>query len=382
MPSGRVCAMKSLILLGLAALAAPAVPAEGQQVTRLGPGDEWITDFSRVTVPLEEIVSGGPTKDAIPAINAPSFVSAAEADDWLKDREPVALLRIDGVVKAYPLHILIHHEIVNDVVGSRPISVTYCPLCNTTIAFDRKFDDRLLDFGTTGRLRHSDLIMYDRQTETWWQQVTGEGIIGTYAGRTLTMVPAPVMSWKDVRDGFPDVLVMSRETGYQRPYGRNPYPLYDRSKSPMAALFRFGRKDDRLRAMDRVVALQSGSDFLAVPFRELKDVRVANVTVGARELVVFWAPGTASAVDAQVMANGRDVGSSAVYDPIVDGRLLTFEKADDERYRDRQTKSLWDITGRALEGEMSGTQLIDVTHGNHFWFAWGTFRPETEVWRK
>lgn len=368
-------------VLGLVACTAPAA-ARGQQSTRFGPGDEWITDFSRITVPLEEIVSGGPGKDGIPAVDVPIFVDAQAADRWLRDREPVALIRANGVVKAYPLQILIHHEIVNDVVGKLPVTITYCPLCNTTLAFKREFDGQLLDFGTTGRLRHADLIMYDRQSETWWQQATGEGIIGKYAGHTLTQVPAPVMSWKDIRDGFPDVQVLSRDTGFQRSYGRNPYPLYDRSRAPMARFFRFGRKDDRLKAMDRVVALESGGQYLAVPFRELKDVRVANVRVGDLSLVVFWAPGTASAVDAPRIANGRDVGSSAVYDPTVDGRVLSFESAGDGRYRDRETGSTWDITGKSIGGEWVGTQLVEVPHGNHFWFAWGTFRPETVVWRK
>lgn len=381
--SCRVCAVKSLLLLvALVVCTAPAPGAEGQEVTRFGKGDEWITDFSRIIVPLEEIVSGGPGKDGIPAIDAPTFVDADAADQWLEDREPVALVRIEGVVKAYPLQILIHHEIVNDVVGSRGVTVTFCPLCNTTLAFEREFDDQILDFGTTGRLRHSDLIMYDRQSETWWQQATGEGIIGKYAGERLTMVPAPVMSWKDVRDGFPDVRVLSRETGFRRSYGRNPYPLYDRSTTPTRAFFRFGRKDDRLRAMDRVVALESNGSYLAVPFRELKDVRVANVTVGRMRVAVFWAPGTASALDTQNISNGRDVGSSAVYHPAVDGRVLSFEPAGDGRYRDRETESLWDITGVAIAGTLAGTQLIEIPHGNHFWFAWGTFRPDTEVWRR
>jgi uncharacterized protein DUF3179 len=391
MLSHRVFSLKPLVLsmlVGLgAAGGASALQTEGQEeerprITRFGEGDEWITDFTRVVVPIEEIVSAGPVKDGIPAIDAPQFVTAGKADRWLKNREPVAVVRADGVVKAYPLQILIHHEIVNDVVGERAISVTFCPLCNTTLAFERDFDGQLLDFGTTGRLRHSDLVMYDRQSETWWQQVTGEGIIGKYAGRSLTMFPAPVMSWKDVKERFPDVRVLSRETGFRRPYGRNPYPLYDRSKSPMAAFFRFGREDDRLKAMDRVVALESNDEYLAVPFRELNDVRVANVEVGNRKMVVFWKPGTASALDARNMASGRDVGASAVYDPSVAGRVLNFERADDDRFRDRETGSLWDITGLAIEGELAGTQLEDLVHGNHFWFAWGTFRPETEIWRK
>ena len=162
-------------------------------------GDEWKTDFSRHTVPLDEIVSGGPPKDGIPAIDHPMFVAVHEADRWLGQREPVVVVRLGDETKAYPLQILIWHEIVNDVVGATPVAVTYCPLCNTALAFDRRLDGRVLDFGTTGRLRYSDLVMYDRQTESWWQQATGEAIVGSLAGAELTFIPAPLVSWKTVK---------------------------------------------------------------------------------------------------------------------------------------------------------------------------------------
>ena len=176
-----------------------AVAAFGFGVVSALPGQSrsgWKTDFSKRTVPLDEIVSGGPPKDGIPAIDNPKFVAVGQADRWLEDREPVVLVALGGVAKAYPLRILIQHEIVNDVVGRVPVSITYCPLCNTAISFDRRFDGMLLDFGTTGNLRHSDLIMYDRQTETWWQQATGEGIVGEFAGRKLTFLSSPLVSWK------------------------------------------------------------------------------------------------------------------------------------------------------------------------------------------
>ena len=190
-PRGQVTRSRSLfatILLVSAAQLAAAGAALAQ--------DQWATDFDKHTVPLREIVSGGIPKDGIPAIDSPRFVSVSEADRWLEDREAVAVVEVGGQTKAYPLQILIHHEIVNDVIGGQPISVTYCPLCNTALAFERRFDGRLLDFGTTGRLRHSDLVMYDRQTETWWQQATGEGIVGEYAGLQLTFVSAWVFSWQ------------------------------------------------------------------------------------------------------------------------------------------------------------------------------------------
>ena len=343
--------------------------------------ETWTTDFSKSTVPMSEIVSGGPPKDGIPAIDDPVFIPVDRADRWLGDREPVAVVRNGTVVKAYPLQILIWHEIVNDRVGDLPVSVTFCPLCNTTLAFDRRFDGRLLDFGTTGRLRHSDLVMYDRQTETWWQQATGEGIVGEYAGEQLTFVPANVMAWSDVKSQFPEAQVLSRETGHQRRYGENPYRNYDRRQNPFSWAWK-GRQDDRLPLMERVVAIGGvESESVAVPFSTLAEERVVELDHEGEPLVVFWAPGTASALEATDMARGRDVGASAVFRSELDGDRLRFEEAGDGRFRDRETGSVWSLAGVAVDGPHAGRSLEAVPHGNHFWFAWITFRPETRVER-
>ncbi len=174
----------------------------------------WKTDFSKHTVPLSEIQSGGPPRDGIPPIDRPSFVDTRAAE-WLNDREPVVVYEEGGDARAYPLQILIWHEIVNDTVGGRPVTITFCPLCNTAIAFDRRLDGVTYDFGTTGNLRHSDLVMWDRQTESWWQQVTGEAIVGALSGARLTPVPASINSFADFRTTFPNGSVLSRETGPQ-----------------------------------------------------------------------------------------------------------------------------------------------------------------------
>jgi hypothetical protein len=184
---------------------------------------EFRTDFSKHSVPYSEILSGGPPKDGIPSIDAPKFQSTREADEWLSDREPVVFVQVGDDARAYPIQILIWHEIVNDTVGGEPLLVTFCPLCNTAIAFKRTFDGTVLDFGTTGRLRYSNLIMYDRQTETWWQQATGDAITGEYTGAQLEFYPASMISWADFKALYPDGKVLSRDTGHVRNYGRNPY---------------------------------------------------------------------------------------------------------------------------------------------------------------
>ena len=361
--------------LALLALVLVPVPVAAQF------GREWKTDFSRHTVPLDEIVSGGPPKDGIPAVDRPRFVNVRQADRWLSDREPVVLVFLNGEAKAYPIQILIWHEIVNDELGGVPITVTFCPLCNTALAFDRRHAGRVLDFGTTGRLRHSDLVMYDRQTESWWQQATGRGIVGEFAGHRLTFISAPLISWKTFKETYPDGRVLSRETGHSKPYGNNPYVWYDRPQSSPIRGFFSGRTDERLPAKERVAAVELGGETVAFPFSLLAEKRVVQDEVGGVAIVVFWAPGTASALDDRRIAEGRDVGSSGVFRRDVNGRRLSFQPVGDGRFRDSETGSTWDILGRAVAGPLAGTQLDVVQHGNHFWFAWAVFVPDTRIVR-
>jgi hypothetical protein len=346
-------------------------------------GSEWSTDFSRHTVPLDEIVSGGPPKDGIPAIDDPRFVPVEGADRWLEEDEPVLVVELNGEAKAYPLQIMIWHEIANDRVGGVPVAVTYCPLCNTGITFDRRHRGRVLDFGTTGKLRHSDMVMYDRQTESWWQQASGEGIVGQFAGDTLRWIPTQTLAWAMYRDAHPDGEVLSRETGYRRAYGTNPYRGYDLPGprgGPFRRLLGDAETDDRLPPMERVAAVRLGGESVAFPFSRLEEVKVANAEIAGRAVVVFWGAGTASALQAREVSGGRDVGSTGVFFRTLDGRALTFEPRE-EGFRDRETGSTWTLLGKAVSGPLAGAELEAVPHGDFFWFAWGVFRPDTRVWR-
>src|ERR671910_2978484 len=221
--------MRALLALPLMALAIMASSADAGPLRWV---HEWpATDFERTVVDLGEIRDGGPPKDGIPAIDNPRFRPVAEVDD-LADTEPVIGLTVAGESRAYPLRVLTWHEIANDVIGGVPVAVTYCPLCNAAIVFDRRLDGSVLDFGTTGRLRHSDLVMYDRQSESWWQQYSGEAIVGRYAGRTLEMLPARLESWAEFRAREPDGLVLVPADPDARPDGTNPYVGSDRPAMP------------------------------------------------------------------------------------------------------------------------------------------------------
>jgi hypothetical protein len=257
--------------------------------------------------------------------------------------------------------------------------VTFCPLCNTAIAFDRNFDGQVLDFGTTGRLRFSNLIMYDRQTETWWQQATGEGIAGEYTGQQLTFLPASIIGWGEFKTNFPEGQVLSRETGFPREYGRNPYAGYDNiNNSPF--LFRGPETPGVLPAMARVLTVELNSDAVAYPYEVLQEQGAINDTLAESEIVIFWQPGTASALDASRIAEGQDVGAGVSFSREVDGQILTFSY-DGEKITDDQTGSEWDVFGRAVSGELAGTQLEPIVSVNHFWFSWAAFKPETRVYQ-
>ena len=340
---------------------------------------EFKTDFSRHTVAYDEILSGGPSKDGIPAIDNPKFVSVDEANAWLKPQEPVVFVQVGDDSRAYPIQILIWHEIVNDSVGGKPLLVNFCPLCNTAIAFERSFDGQIFDFGTSGRLRYSNLIVYDRQTETWWQQATGDAIAGKYAGAQLPFYPAAMISWDNFRAAHPQGKVLSRETGHRRSYGSNPYLGYDDvNQTPF--LYQGNPTPGALPPMARVLTLELGGEAVAYSYDILSSVNVVNDTVGAQRVVVLWTWGTASALDAAQIPDGRDVGAAVAYSAEVNGQKLTFEFTDGA-IRDLETGSRWNILGQALSGKLKGAQLIPLPAINHFWFSWAAFRPETRVYQ-
>jgi hypothetical protein len=331
-------------------------------------------------VPLGEIISGGPGKDGIPAIDEPTF-EAVGAVGWLEPQEPVISVGIGDDWRAYPIQILVWHEIVNDEVGGTPVTITFCPLCHTAIAFDRRVGERVLDFGTTGNLRHSDLVMYDRQTETWWQQATGRAIVGQLTGTELTFLPSQLISWEAFRAAHPAGRVLSRDTGHVRDYGTNPYPGYDVvDDAPFLLENREMLLDGRLSPKVRVLGLVIADDSVAYPYPLLAKHPVVNDEVGDEPIVVVWTDGAVSGVGAATVAGGSVVGAASAFGREVQGRVLTFEPTDDGAMRDRETMSLWSGDGRAMAGELEGAQLELLVTDSPFWFAWAVFRSDTRIW--
>lgn len=289
---------------------APARDATEEFALRFG--DAWPnTDFSRRSVPPSEFMSGGPSRDGIPPIDNPRFekLKNGKAQGWaraLTPEAPVIVVSQNGETRAYPLEVLLWHEIANDTVGGVPLAVTYCPLCNTALVFRREANGRELDFGTTGMLRASNLVMYDRQTESWWQQFGGTAIVGELTGTALELVPSVVQSFESFAKEHPDGEMLVPDDPEMRPYGKTPYAGYDTGAEPM---FLNGEVATApLAPMSSVLVLRGKDGPVALSLDYLRDVRKARFET----FDIEWHPGMTSVLDAREVRDGRDVGQVTV----------------------------------------------------------------------
>ncbi len=345
----------SAALLVLAACASTDGPRDADETFAADPREHVPSaldnprhaEFPDALIDLDQLVSGGPPPDGIPPIDKPKFADA-DAVDWLDEQEPVLSLTVAGETRGYPLQVMTWHEIVNDTVGGVPVAVTYCPLCNSGVAFHRQVGKRLLDFGTSGKLYANNLVMYDRQTESLWPQLTGQASVGVLTGTKLKAIPMGVVGWAQFRAAHPDALVLTQDTGHDREYGRNPYTGYD---DPNGALLIEppGGNDPRLPVKERVIGIQEGEEAVAIRRGRIAEDGVVSVTVGGRDLVVWHRPGQRSALDAGEIAQGKQIGTIGVFDPRAGRQTLTFT-ADGKGFRDDQTGSTWNILGEATAG--------------------------------
>ena len=342
---------------------------------QLGPGP-WRTDLSKKSIDLRELRSGGPPKDGIPAIFDPKFASVDQAETWLVDKEPVLMVKHGGEARAYPLQILIFHELANDQIGDLPILVSYCPLCNSAITFDRRIDGVEHTFGVSGMLRHSDMVMYDRQTDSLWQQLTGDAIVGEHTGKQLTLVSSQVVPWDSFAKNFPGGKVMSRQTGHARRYGTTPYGGYEFSNRLMFPVPRKKKVD--VRPMERMLTLILTGKVRAYTFESLRRRTVTEGKIKDRRYAVFYEPTALTTMDARSIADSRAVGSVGVFSTDLDGERLQFEFKNG-KIRDKGTKSTWNFIGTAIDGPMKGKQLTSIEHGVYYAFAVLAFYPNAEL---
>lgn len=293
----------------LAALMVAAPVAGLVNAQEFGQPERWETDFTKTTIDLNEVVNVI-AADQIPSNDEPQFKPASE-ETSIPGNEPVVALDINGVARAYPLRYLMWHEIVNDTIGGVPVAVTYCPLCNTSLVFERTLDGEPVTFGTTGKLRFSNLLMYDRGEENWWQQYSGEAVVGARAGERLRPIPSFLISFDLFRERFPDGEVLLADERRSRLSGTNPYVNYD--TTPIPFLFR-GELPRDIEPMMRIAfvdaALEEGLDksiAVTLPYLE----KNAPFRVGPLEF--RWSAGQASALDQRQISSSRDVGNIEVY---------------------------------------------------------------------
>lgn len=335
-------------------------------------------EFPPSLIELDHLVSGGPPPDGIPPIDRPNFQPAGTVD-WLEADEPVLSLTVKGETRGYPLQIMTWHEIVNDTVGGEPVTVTYCPLCNSGVSFHRRVEGEVLDFGTSGLLYADNLVMYDRQTESLWPQLTGEASVGVMTGVQLTAIPMGVVGWDQFANAHPEALVLTRDTGHERDYGRNPYPGYDDPDGALLVEPPEGR-DPRLPVKERVIGIRLADRAVAIPRQTIADTKTLTITLAGREIVLWHETGQRSALDDEEIGDGREIGTVGVFDTRLRGRRFTFS-AEQNGFRDDQTGSTWNVFGEATAGPLQGRRLQPITHLDTFWFAWVAFQPDTTLHR-
>ena len=318
-----------------------------------------ITDGIKHIVPLDKIKSGGPPKDGIPSIDKPNFVAASEAN-FVSDNDIVIGLQINGETKAYPLFILVWHEIVNDIVGDVPVAVTYCPLCFTNQVFERTINGQVTEFGTSGKLYNSNLVMYDRNTDSQWSQAIGMAITGELTSHVLKRVPFDVAKWSDWKTLYPETLVLTTKTGHIRAYGSDPYGDY---YTDPQIIFPVENKDDRLHPKEIILGFDNGNIYKAYKLADVEEKKVINDEIGDKKLLLV------SLYPEMTRAFNR----------VVDGTILEFEYVDG-KIIDTQTNSQWNFEGDAIEGQLMGKKLEREVFNPGFWFEWIAFHPDSLVY--
>ncbi|KAF6244102.1 hypothetical protein C6988_00380 [Nitrosopumilus sp. b1] len=316
------------------------------------------TNGEKHLVPLDKIKSGGPPPDGIPSIDEPQFVRASEAT--LSDSDLVIGLEINGDVRAYPLFILVWHEIVNDEVGGVPVSVTYCPLCFTNQVFERIIDGIAVEFGTSGKLFNSNLVMYDRLTGSYWSQALGMAIKGDLTGHSLKIVPFDVISFGEWKKLHPDTLVLTTDTGHVRAYGVDPYGNYYTDNRIM---FPVENNDDRMHPKEIILGFDMDGTYKAYRQNDVEEMIVINDEIEKTSLLLV------SLYDENARA----------FDRTISDHTLTFEFSDG-KIIDTNTNSEWNYDGLAISGPLKDAQLTRLGFNPGFWFEWVAFHPQTLVY--
>ncbi len=328
-------------------------------ITQIADDGIMTTNGQKHIIPLEKIKSGGPPKDGIPSIDTPEFTEASQ-EYHVSDSDTVLGLEINGDVRAYPLSILVWHEIVNDNVGGVPVAVTYCPLCFTNQVFERVIDGQEVEFGTSGKLYNSNLVMYDRLTNSYWSQALGKAIVGELTGYELSTIPFDVIQWGDWKSLHPDSVVLTTNTGHVRAYGVDPYGNY---YTETRIIFPVENTDDRMHPKEIILGFNDGDIYKAYKQQDVESAVTINDQINNNPIfLVSLYPENARA-----------------FERTVDGKVLEFFFKDGSII-DKETNSEWNYDGVAISGPLVGTELNRIPFNPGFWFEWVAFHPDTDVY--
>ncbi|MCH8914677.1 MAG: DUF3179 domain-containing protein [Thaumarchaeota archaeon] len=309
-------------------------------------------------IPLDKIKGGGPPKDGIPSIDNPVFTNVQDSQ-FMSDFDTVIGLEINGEVKAYPIFILVWHEIINDNVGGTPVAVTYCPLCYTNQVFERVIDGQVVEFGTSGKLYNSNLLMYDRLTESYWSQALGMAVKGELSGYQLDLIPFDVITWGDWKTLHPDTLVLTTDTGHIRSYTTDPYGSY---YTEPRIMFPVEHRDDRMHPKEIILGFNQDGIYKAYKQNDIESNIIINDYIG----------------EIPVMLVSLFSQNSRAFERTLDDHVLDFVYVDN-KIIDTQTNSEWNYDGLSISGEYEGKQLERIPIEPGFWFAWVAFHPETDL---
>lgn len=313
--------------------------------------------------------------DRIRAIDRPTFEHPDAAAGWLEPEEPVVVVSVGSDARAYPLAILVWHEVVNDAIGGVPVAVTYSPLTNSALAYDLRVGGRVESFGVSGKLYRSNLVMVDRRTTSLWTQFDGRAVAGPSKGAVLNAIPAQISSLTSFRASYPSGGVLARPGDSAPAYGFNPYAGYDSRREPFRGFVAVA-PNRGFSPMARLVGTKIGDTTTTWYFYDaLRGPRVVYPPRGGRLTVVLWEPGTRSALDTADISEGKDVGSAGVFVPVARGLKLDLSPATGG-FRDGQTGSTWSVLGVATAGRLKGERLAPIPHVDTFWFAWSAFHVE------
>lgn len=317
------------------------------------------TDGQKHIIPLDKIKGGGPPKDGIPSIDDPKFTEIS-GSQFVSDSDVVIGLEINGDARAYPLFILVWHEIVNDVVGGTPVAVTYCPLCYTNQVFERIVNGNEVEFGTSGKLYQSNLLMYDRWTDSYWSQGLGMAVTGKLSGIQLKTIPFDVITWGDWKKLHPDSLVLTTDTGHLRSYATDPYGDY---YTDPRIIFPVDNMDDRMHPKEIILGFHEDGIYKAYKQNDVELHNVINDNIGETSLMLV----------------SLFPQNSRAFDRNLNGEILQFQYVDG-KITDAKTESVWSYDGLAISGPLEGNYLTRISMEPGFWFSWVAFHPDTAVW--